>query len=392
MPAALFFILMGLYVRDEMIHITLLNMVEENSGYSRFYILGMMFFGLYYVLQARSVRPKMMLPKVGHVFNAFIIITYFLSVFPLFDTRFALLSDYIARLLPIVALYISYHLFQTVNDKEKVLICLFVYAVFLVYYYIKTYNQRLFLSVTDVTVDSSVYSLLFLLPLLLCSKYKLLKIMALSVIGVLIIISAKRGAFIAYFLGVVVYLLVKYIRIYNLKFRSIVFVGLLLWAMVKGLDYLQTKESFFLFSRFEGIENYGYGDRGDIYPKVLRMIFSSDIIGVIIGHGYNSVIKDLGMGYSAHNDLLEIWYDFGLVGLISYLILWYNILKVGLNMMRNKSIYAAPYFLMVSIFIVNSMVSHIFLFNQYLLMFSVILGSLWGLFYRERREQLYLIE
>ena len=58
----------------------------------------------------------------------------------------------------------------------------------------------------------------------------------------------------------------------------------------------------------ESAEDEGSG-RLDIYNASIALIESSDFIGHVIGHGYNAVKYQLEL--SAHNDFLEIIYDFG---------------------------------------------------------------------------------
>lgn len=382
----LFFILMGLYLKDELIHITMLDMSTGEYGYSRYYIVGMMLVGLFYVFQNHSERFVVRLPRSGTVFNIFIITSYILSILLSFHSSFPLLSDYLARILPIIALYISYCIFQNIKKTERVFTLVFIYAVYLAYYYVTYSMRKLDLVLSEETVNSSVYFLLYLLPVLLCDNRKYLKYPTILIVGAFIILSAKRGGFIAFFLGLVVYIVVGLILANRLKLKHILFACILLLGLVWGISFLQEDETLFIFSRMEGMDSNGYGDRGILYPRVFHMILSSDVISMFLGHGYNSVIKDLGMGYSAHNDFLEIWYDFGLVGFVLYMALWYHIVKMGIKMTKDKSIYAAPYSFMLSIFLVNSMVSHIFLYNQYLMMFSVSFGTMWSLYYREKRE------
>lgn len=382
-----FFILMLLYLRDELVHLTMLDMSAGEHGYSRYYIVGMLIVGLMYILPLQSSRATAIrLPKAARVFNFFVLLTYILSLLPIYSTRFDLLSDYIAKLLPVLALYVSYSLIQRAVDEEKVLIWVYVAAIFLGYFYVTTTLQKLSLILKEDTVNSSVYFLLYLLPLLLCTKRKMLKIAAIVIIGAFVVLSAKRGGFVAFVLGLVVYILVGFVLAQKIKFKH-VFLALASFAALAYIfSILQNDESLFLFSRLEGIENYGAGDRAELYPKVFKMITNSDLFSMIWGHGYNSVIVYGTMGYSAHNDFLEIWYDFGLIGLSAYLALWYHLVRMGVLMIKNKSKYAAPYSLMLSILFVNSMVSHIYLFNQYLLMFSVTLSAMWSLYYKEKRS------
>ena len=54
--------------------------------------------------------------------------------------------------------------------------------------------------------------------------------------------------------------------------------------------------------------------RTDIYMTVFKLFYSSDVFPFLFGHGNNAVLNDLEVG--AHNDILEILYDYGLLATI----------------------------------------------------------------------------
>ena len=119
----------------------------------------------------------------------------------------------------------------------------------------------------------------------------------------------------------------------------------------------------------------------------MRMIDESPIWNWFAGHGWNTVIEDSPLMRSAHNDPLEIMYDFGVFVLLLYLFLHAQIIRRCIVMTRQHSRYAPAMACSYGIFLANSLVSHIFLYPSYLLVFAVVWGMLIGLYDRERASR-----
>ncbi len=81
------------------------------------------------------------------------------------------------------------------------------------------------------------------------------------------------------------------------------------------------------------------------------------------------------MQISAHNEYLEIIYDYGLIALIVYLGLWIYVIKQFIFHYRNDTVYFIPYALSICIFAVMSVVSQLVLYVSYFLY----LVMFWGI-------------
>ena len=68
---------------------------------------------------------------------------------------------------------------------------------------------------------------------------------------------------------------------------------------------------------------------------------------------------------SAHNDFLEVMYDFGLVGLLFYVLIHLSLIKWTIRLFRNGSPFAFPVLISYVCFFVMSMVSHLILYPTY---------------------------
>ena len=99
-----------------------------------------------------------------------------------------------------------------------------------------------------------------------------------------------------------------------------------------------------LFYRFQRMLFEGdTSGRGGIWRSVIEKINSSAIRYWIIGHGSGAVYDSLGN--NAHNDFLEIMYNFGVVPCAMYILFYVASVFELIKMFQNKYVYAM-YFLM----------------------------------------------
>lgn len=115
--------------------------------------------------------------------------------------------------------------------------------------------------------------------------------------------------------------------------------------------------------------------REAIYLTTTEMIMSSSTAHKILGNGHNAVRRDSLLNISAHNEFLEIIYDYGIIMLFLYLCFWIYILKQWFYHFRNNTPYFVPYTLSVCLFGIMAMVSQLVLYGSYFLY----LVMFWGM-------------
>ena len=107
--------------------------------------------------------------------------------------------------------------------------------------------------------------------------------------------------------------------------------------------------------------------RETIYRVTWKMIKASTESQLVFGHGHNAVRRDSPLEISAHNDFLEIFYDYGTIALMLYLGLWFYVVKQFLFHFRNDTDYFLPYALSICIFAVMALVSQLVVYVSYFL-------------------------
>lgn len=153
---------------------------------------------------------------------------------------------------------------------------------------------------------------------------------------------------------------------------SVVFIGVA-YGTVKAVDNISDGR---LSSRTVDYEKEDITNgREAIYTITWTMIKLSTKAQLILGHGHNAVRRDSPLEISAHNEFLEIIYDYGVIALMIYLGLWVYVIKQFLNHYRNNTVYFIPYALSICIFAVMAMVSQLVLYVSYFLY----LVMFWGI-------------
>ena len=114
--------------------------------------------------------------------------------------------------------------------------------------------------------------------------------------------------------------------------------------------------------------------REAIYLVTIEMIKHSSPAHILLGNGHNGVRRDSPLGISAHNEFLEIIYDYGIIILMVYLGLWVYVLRQWYFHYRNNTIFFLPYTMSVCIFAVMAMVSQLVLYCSYFLYLVIFWG------------------
>ena len=129
-----------------------------------------------------------------------------------------------------------------------------------------------------------------------------------------------------------------------------------------------------ILDRLETIfEDKGSGRLG-IWENTWEMQMDSSLAGWIFGHGFNAVYINSVPQYSAHNDFLEVLYDFGIIGFILYINFYIIIIKYSKKLYNARSKYTAPFVSSIVLALIMSITSHLIIFPTYF----IYLCLFWG--------------
>lgn len=294
------------------------------------------------------------------------------------ETKFTEILFYIISFsLPALAL-VSAHNSAVQTDGTKGDYVMFaVIFLLLILQYVSIFREINFLEMAHLI---SSYYLLYTLPLLLLIKPRLIKLAAIFIVIVVLFSSLKRSGILALAISLFFYIFIsQYVR--N-KFKLSAFIGSLFAIVVLGTVFVlfatNDSGSENIMNRFENIDRDQGSGRLVVWEQTMSMIEGQEATTLLFGNGYNAVMHDSTLQLSAHNDFLEVTYDFGIVGLLLYLAAFITLGFYVVKMIINRSPYAPPMAMLFIIYFIQSMISHIIIYywaNIFMLTFGYMIGK-----------------
>ena len=269
--------------------------------------------------------------------------------------------------------FLSYNDEGTSSEMRWMMIILLIPVTFL---FIRSNSLRVLMNYGITRQgNNAVFYVVLLFPWLLLSSKRWLRLAALLFIVAVSVLSLKRSAMFIAAGCVLVVFYFEFLKDSQHRLRSLLF-GLA--AFIAGyclIDYINSSNQGAAIERIAHIEEDKGSGRLDRFAEVIELIKEErDPVKIVFGHGYRSVELNFGSSSSAHNDFLEVAYDYGFLGLIIYLAIHLALLAKMISLWRAKSQYTESYASSYCIFIVMSMVSHLIIYPTYF----VLLASYWG--------------
>ena len=254
-------------------------------------------------------------------------------------------------------------IFYCVAQKEdfrdySFLIKMTYYVLIALFYYSMT-NYRAMDS-DEYFAFSDIYYPLALLPIVLFLTKPQRSIIPIFAIIAGIIVSGKRGGLVVVALVAVIYYFIG-----NKKGRGRTIIMLLLFVVVAFfasyiIEYIDSLYGLHTIDRMENSLEDGGSGRLWRWGKMWETLGMSSVWELLFGHGFGAVY-DL-VGGRAHNDFLEVFYNFGFMAFVFYILFYVNLIFLNIRQYKNKypnakfltcSIAVALVLAMVSFFIVQ---------------------------------------
>ena len=219
-----------------------------------------------------------------------------------------------------------------------------------------------------------IYFIILILPLVLMNENKNIVVFGTFLIAFLTVISFKRNAFFMIFSALIVY----FILVLNNKNISrkkkvmwsicILFLGIIICYFY---IHITKNEEITLIERMGSILEDGGSGRSLIYKSVINEIKKFTIFEWLLGRGYNGVFITTNLGTSAHNDFLEILFDYGIIALLLYSSLIIRICNITAKMFKKNYHLACISVVAIILFMFMSTFSHLIIYPTYILYFIV---------------------
>lgn len=236
-----------------------------------------------------------------------------------------------------------------------------------------------------------VYYVLVFLPFILCMRRHLLKKTCILMVIFAVLLSVKRLAIIALILALIVYLIINYYVTGNRKngkvFYRFIAGGVFLVIALFIYNYTTQIVDLDVIARLNTLSSDGGSGRNSIYQGVWNKQLNSSLVEWIFGRGYYAVSLTSAAGHyfnisAAHNDFLEVLYDYGLIGFSLYITFWWIIINHNIKLIKYKSEKAAPFAASLVIFLFLSMFSVLILYPRYFLYLIVF----WAMCFAENKK------
>lgn len=362
---SLFFVIIGItmILVSELSRYTELSNSAIISGIQKTIVYAMIFCG--FLLACTKRHSKMENSgKILLMFTFFMVISTFFGVTP--DIPFW--RQAIHLLLFVSVFWTVYIATEQFGRKGCSGIIVFSYVVIAIVYFLAIITRK--------KIEGNVvYYLLMFLPLTSMIESNLLRKVLYLLQGFVVLVSNKRTALIAF---VCYCLCFEWMNDNKITGRKKVYKGIayILIAIILYIVFptVCQKLNITVFNELEmsNITEDGGSNRLFIYGQLWMTQKNSGLLHWGIGSGYNSVLLSkictdgvLGDFVSAHNDFLEVLYDYGVIGLATYICFFACIIRKAVKMKRDQYIYSASFISSILMVLVISMTSHLVIYLNY---------------------------
>lgn len=359
-----------LFERTEMLALDIEGAVVE-EGNKTLYIAGCLLLSLMAIIVSRKQRNKSVLYRT---FCALMMFIYIIAVVHSIEYPFGSRNQYGAILLPLL-MFLAMSRKESEYGSSFVIWVMTVIVVFLAYTFYTEYITTVVFAVNN--RNNSSYYALYFLPFLLCHKNIIVRYISIAIIFFVVLISLKRGGFLALMLALAVYFYVseismkgKRIKLWGITALTVASIIIVFTVMYLNDNLLEGM----LFNRMEEINETGGANRLDIYKSYLSLISNSPFDAIVFGRGWEGSIRDSNIGYTCHNDFLECFIDFGIFGFTLYILLYVSLFRKFYRMLKIKHDYTPAMGASLALLCMNSMVSHILIYPWYMTTFALFWG------------------
>jgi hypothetical protein len=254
-----------------------------------------------------------------------------------------------STLFTLLSFFVGYYLSLKYKISPKTLIALFVILLFLAI--TNFFRQGDLNEDIGILQNNLVYGIVMLFPFLFLIKNKFISLVLMSIMYFAVIWSFKRGGIIT---GSILLLVNMFYLIFNKSnysklaardFKRLFILIMIIFIIIYFFNELFSNE--IIITRFINIED----DRGSQREYIFKDIFFGwlnfdNLFHFLFGFGFlGSIIFTLNS--TAHNDFIEVVSNFGILGMIIFLGIWYGLFKI----IRNKNCDITSRYIVASVFL-----------------------------------------
>lgn len=354
------------------------NMLDSNMQHAHYYRI--LYCGAWFICAWWYFKDKYIdhtINKTPNLIMWFAIFTLGVSI-SMMATHVGNFKQLVANLLtfitPCLSLIGSYSIAQKYEKKNYIFILIGLTILACAHSYFLIFNS--FNTLGERGHFGIAYYSLYLLPIMLASDKRWIRIGSILIVSVVIISSIKRGGLVALVLGLLTYLIIsRVINKQSVKSFAIMIATLLIMGVFFYMTISLIGDNI-LERLFDSSDDTGSG-RLNIWQSLIQRLASQDIEAWILGNGHLSTTLYSWENLSAHNDFLEIIYDYGIINFLAYFAFFVSLARYTLQAIREKNTYAPSLAMMLVIYTILSMISIIVLSHTCtlaIISFGVLIG------------------
>lgn len=332
---------------------------------SSFLIIGLVFWALAIFIFSRKINNVIFL---GFIYAIFCSLATIVS----FSYSFIRLPFRIVEILYFVSvIFLFYTYTKKLTDKRFIKIMLValgsVFILLFWYIYITSNTE-------EISAYNSVYFVLFWFPIFLLIEKDYLKFIFSLLLFACVVLSNKRTGMLM-FLIALIYFCVKTIILQKDTKRKIIYSFVVIAVIVLALflfSLLQESYGLDWISRIMAIEDDKGSNRLVIWADVIEALKGQDFVSWIVGNGYR-MTREFG---GAHNDYLEILYDYGIIGIILFATFIVGLCKIAYKMKKDKYKHYVAMNISLILSLIYAFFGQFFILPQSVLIVSIFWGYL----------------
>ena len=239
---------------------------------------------------------------------------------------------------------------------------------------------------------NNVYYILFLLPFMLLTEKKIWQYLSFGLTFIIAVLSQKRGALIIIVLCAIIWFMSsKQGSVFSSKVKNVIIMSIIGIIVYYLLSYFTESYDLSVTDRLitliNGEDTTGSG-RNNIWQKYFSVMKEDGILS-IIGRGYDANVVSPKYRYLtwAHNDFLQIMFDYGYFGAFLFLTFVVNIFKKWKRMESKDYEYDLVFLISLIIVFMNGLFSMCFVYPQWILTAAALWGILIGDFNRKLNQR-----
>lgn len=320
-------------------------------------------------------------PYSIQVFGCYAFFVMFLAIWTIPDLEITTLFEYVTIPYGVMVMLVFYVVGEYLSIARDFKLLQFTFYVLAIIIFIAMRNWRLLSDEKGAIAD--VYYVLGLLPLMLVFVKQKFQVIPIIVTLGVILLTGKRAGLLALVMMLLVFYWSQIRHSGDIKkaLRTFLLLGVVVCVITVMWGSLNETYNLQVFERLQRLETDGGSGRADRWLFLLEHYGNGNVVQLLFGHGQNAVMEIVGG--NAHNDFLEVLYNYGLVACLLYVGFYVSLFRTWRRMCKTGYRYSTEFLLTIIVALFLASFSFYVIDPTYITCGAVS----WGLFLSDWEKQ-----